>query len=299
MSPSSGNAHIRDTVFKELSPESSGGAIYCSESSLLFLAEATSFLDCTPSGAGGAIYLSITGESVLSKICGFGCFSKANKGQFDYIEVTSEATKRNELLDSSVSRYHNYGKVHFKNDNISLNECNRYSAIDSDNQYAESNCFGFTLEYSSIANNSASTCICIRASSSYKKLISSCNILRNKQVDTGYGIIHMMNYETIINNSCILGNIGSKIIYYVFFSDGIVSNCTLDFNSSSVSGVSITNQAKTSFINRIECFSTASCDLTVFLGKKTRKKSRKRKSPIWDVYSVFELITMIGIMTYN
>ena len=313
----SGNAHVKNAIFKELSPESSGGAIYCSGSSLLFLAEATSFLNCTPSGQGGALFLSITGESILSKICGFGCFSTGSSDQFDYIKVTSDASKRNELLDSSVCRCvqrsknemvrHNYGKVHFNDDNISLNECNCYSAIDSDNQNAESNEFGFTLEYSSIANNSASIAICILTSNANKKLISSCNILMNKHNNALNGIIHM-GYETCINDSCILGNVGQYIIY-VTTSTGTVSNCTLDFTSSSVSGASITNQASSSFINRIECFSTALCeafydsfgDLTVFPLKKTRKTvcTCKRKSHVWNAYLVIELITMIGIVTNN
>ena len=104
ITPSSGNAHVRNTVFKELSPSSNGGAIYCNSVSLLFLAEETSFLSCTPSGAGGAMYLKITGESILSKVCGFSCKSTANWGQFDYVKVPSEATKRNEVLDSSICR---------------------------------------------------------------------------------------------------------------------------------------------------------------------------------------------------
>ena len=288
ISPSSGNAHVKNAMFKELSPSSSGGAIYCKDASLVFLAEETSFLNCTPSGWGGAIYLVITGESVLSKICGFGCFSTASHNLFDYIKVSNDASKRNEVLDSSICRcvqasyseimQHNYGNVLFKNDNNSLNECNHYSAIDSDHQSAGNNEFGFMLAYSSIANNTAIEHQCIRAtSSSLKKQISSCNVLMNKQSSTEYGIIRT-DGQVFINNSCILGNVGSKIIY-VDSNNGVVSNCTLDFTSSSVYGASITDQVRSSFINKIECFSSALCEafydsfgnLTVIPVKKTRK----------------------------
>ena len=286
---------------------------------MVFLAEATSFLSCSPSGQGGAIYLSITGESVLSKICGFGCFSTAQDSQFDFIKISSDASKRNELLESSVCRCvqksyneivrHDYGKVIFSDDNSSLNECDRYFAIENDYQNAANNEFGFTLVHSSITNNTASGDICIRAGdSSSKNLISSCNVLMNKQDSTSSGII-LTDGQTFINNSCILGNVGPKIIY-VSSGSGTVSNCTLDFTSTSVYMATIINEVSSSFINRIECLSTASCeafydsfgDLTVIPVKKTRQKlacTCKRKNSLWNANLVIELIVMIGIVTYN
>ena len=276
----------------------------------MFLAEATSFIDCTPSGSGGALYLSITGESVLSKICGFGCFSTSSSNLFDYIKVSNDASKRNEVLDSSVCRcvqtnykemiQHNYGKVLFSDDNVSLNECDCYCAIDSDYQNAECNEFGFMLVYSSIANNTASVYQCIRASSSsLKKQILSCNVLMNKQSSTEYGIIHS-NGQLFINNSCILGNVGSKIIY-VDTKNGVVSNCTLDFTSSSVNGASITSQASSSFINGIKCLSSALCEafydsyggLTVIPVKKIREKhvaTSIRRSRVLDIVAMILIV---------
>ena len=281
ITPSAGSVHVKHAIFKDLSPTQNGGAIYCSSVSL-FLAEYTSFISCTPTGQGGAMYLIITGECVLSKVCGFCCLAINNYYLFDYIQVSQDITKKNQIIDSTICRtetesydyiiIHNYGKQSLNSVNISHNKI-RYCGIESRNQAISSD---IPIKYCSFANNTAIYCKVIHLQqSAVQKSINYCNIINNEQKGSSLGVI-TTDGITKIENSCILGNKGSCIVYVSSGTGSSMSNCAIDFTSSSLISISITNTAKYSFINLVEWLSTAACkakygsyDLIVF-PKKSR-----------------------------
>ena len=315
ITPTSGNAHVKRTLFKNLSPSQSGGAIYCNSISLLFLAEETSFISCTPTGQGGAMYLAITGESVLSKVCGFCCLAKSNLCQFDHIQVSQDITKKNQIIDSSICRsetsysciiFHYYGKQSLNSINNSHNKI--YDrGIHLFNQGTSSD---LSIKYCSFVNNTACAEVLISLyTPAIKKLIYTCNVINNER-KTSSSSVGLIRTEGItkIENSCILGNKGSCIVCVVSGSGSSISNCTIDFTSSNLISITITSAAKYSFINRIECLSTAACeamydsydDLTLFPTIKV-KKSRiactcKRKQTKWNAHLIFELLSLVGFI---
>ena len=260
----SGNVSVSNAIFEELSVVPYGGAIYCKQVSILFLSEKCSYINLTSTNLGGAIYIYITGESILSKVCGYGCVSSNGNFQFDYIRLNDDATKRNTFSDVSVCHsIHNndyghviycaYGKINLNSVNSSQNECYNDAGIVCEHQSGENCCI---VEYCSITNCTAKSYYCIGLTSSYQKQVRSCNILYNKQLgtSTSLGLIHSNTVFTI-ENSCILGN---EAICQVSGKHGsTISVCTIDFNSSVVYGVTITNIPKESFINKVSCFATA------------------------------------------
>ena len=168
-----------------------------------------------------------------------------------------------------------------------------------------------SIEYCSIPNNTAKARMIISLyQASVQKLIHSCNVINNERKESSLGLIRTKGI-TKCENSCILGNKGSCIVYVESGSGSSISNCTIDFTSSYLSGISITSTASYSFINRIECLSTAACeamydsfgDLTVFPTIKP-KKSRivctcKRKQTKWNAHLILELLSLIGLIPSN
>ena len=211
ITPTAGNAHVKCTSFKNLSPSQSGGAIYCSSVSLLFLAEETSFISCTPTGQGGAMYLCITGQSILSKVCGFCCLAKSSSCQFDYIQVPQDVSKENKILHSSICRSekesyrniirHDYGKQSYSSVNVSHNKINDYG-IQSENDGISGI---LSIEYCSFANNTASTRMIFSLYDSVQKQIYFCNVISNEIKSSELGLIRTEGIMKI-GHSCILGN---------------------------------------------------------------------------------------------
>jgi predicted outer membrane repeat protein len=311
---SAGGAYVYNAVFENLYTSSSGGAIYCSSISLLFLSEMCSFINCTSTGSGGAIYIIITGESILSKVCSYRCVASSHF-QFECVEVNSDITKRNEVLDTSAcysihKGNHNcvfdqyYGNVKFNSVNSSQNECSDDPGITCQCSSGEGCCI---VEYCSVTNNTAKTFIIIGLFASYGKQIRSCNVLNNKQltVTSSYGLIYADAMVTI-ENTCILGNDANYQVYGP--SGSVVSNCTIDFDLSKVrTGVSITNTPGVSFINKIACFETPLCEafydefgkLTVYPDIVTNMGmcTCKCKQPLWNANFIFELIIFVSTFT--
>jgi predicted outer membrane repeat protein len=275
ISLSSGGAYVHNALFQNLGGSSNGGAIYCSSVTVDVLVEETSFIYCTPSGKGGALYLSITGECVITKVCGSRCRATSDHGMFTYVTVTNSYDKKNSFLHSSVcdtlentysyTTKHEYGKVLFESSNISNNQCASQSGIRSDCQStSNSNEIGFNVKYSSLTNNKATYWICIEvynSASTCIKQIQSSNLINNTQASsTSYGFIYTGG-KFIFKDSTILGNTAKyQLCEYSGPHGSTISNCTIDFTTSSVtSGVIITNSPSTSFINKISGFSTGEC----------------------------------------
>jgi predicted outer membrane repeat protein len=312
----SGSAYVSNAVFQKISSSAAGGAIYCSDISLLFLCESTSFLNCSSSSNyGGAIYLSITGESLLYRVCGFGCVAINYYSQFDYIRVPNDVTKRNEVNYTSVchsiqkAEYnividHCYGKMRFNTVNASQNECQHNSGIFLRDQSGEG-CF--VVEYCSLTNNTMRYYFIIDMRTSYGKQIRFCNILNNKQQGTSssYGLIHSSAFLTV-ENSCILGNDAVCQVYGS--SSSVVSNCSIDFSSSKVSGITLTNLPKESFVVKIACFETASCEafydsygeLSFLPDQSTTNNlimySCEYHRRVWDGNLILELIVFVSFL---
>ena len=266
IAPDSDTAYVKNTVFKELYPSTKGGAILCDCVDLNFLAEEISFVSCHPDDQGGAMYMIII-ESVCSKICSFNCSSQNEYCHFDYLEVENNKKKKNTVILSSICHsknghecgdniYHSYGKIVFNNDNVSRNECHDNSAITSEYQSAASNDYGVTIEYSSICNNTSKGESIIYLLSSKTQLISSCNILLNSHESSKVSMIYAKG-TLYINDSSILRNTGKIIISA---KSGFISNCSIDFTSSSVKSALITNEASKSYIHEIDCLSTVLCE---------------------------------------
>jgi hypothetical protein len=313
---SGGSAYVFNAIFQYLSTSSVGGAIYCSGVSLLFLSESTSFLNCTSSGKGGAIYLYITGESILYKVCGFGCLAANGPVQFVRNQLSNDVTKRNEFNYTSVCHsiqkadynciiYPSYGKVKYNSVNSSQNECLHNSGIDCNSQSGEGCC---VIEYCSLTNNTMRNSMVIGLySSSYGKQIRFCNILNNKQLNIGsYGLIYTLSAVTV-ESSCILGNAANCQVYDTS-SASIVSNCSIDFDSSKLNRATITNSPTKSFIIKIACFETAACEafydsyreLSILPGlTKTTNAvmfSCENRRRIWSSNLIFELIVLISFI---
>ena len=75
LTPSNANVHVDDSLFKDCKSSSSGGAVYCSGSSVAkLLISQSSFTSCkTSNDAAGAIYYANedSGQCVICEICGF------------------------------------------------------------------------------------------------------------------------------------------------------------------------------------------------------------------------------------
>ena len=119
LSTYSENFYIRNSVFRECSSSSYGGAILFNEKRILI--EETTFIKCTTSKErGGAVYIGSSGKSILNKICGFECYSTNNNaiGHFFYIYVCDDPLYNNYINYSSIS---NSKKQHMEIHHIHFN----------------------------------------------------------------------------------------------------------------------------------------------------------------------------------
>jgi hypothetical protein len=276
ISLSSGGAYVHNSLFQNLAGSSAGGAIYCNSVTVNVLIEETSFIYCTTSsGRGGALYLYKISECIITKVCGSRCRATSDHCMFGWACLTDSYDKRNSFFHSSVcntfdnsyyhTTLHDYGKVLFEFLNISNNQCDSQSGFQSYRQtVSNSNEFGFSIKYSSLTNNKATSYICFRiydGGTSCIKQIQSCNLINNTSVSSSlYGVIYSQG-KLFINDSTILGNTGAyQVCEYLGPHGSIISNCTIDFTTSNVtSGITITNSPSTSFINKISGFSTGEC----------------------------------------
>jgi hypothetical protein len=268
--PSGSNLYVSNCLFKSITSENSGGALYLTSISY-FLVESTSFFTCkVNSGSGGAIYFSNNGgQSVLHAVCGYDCCSSPYY-QFAYIGASNVASSKNSFNYSSIARC-GYevsnadqtlrllnGKIYCPSVNISMNKCAVYPCICSD-PLSDSNSVTCLFSYSSFTNNTATrnTCI-VLCTSGAKYDIKSCNILRNTQISSSEGTIRSHGNAVIVD-SCILENKATNIFYSASSSCTItLSNCTVDSTSNNRNLI-IQNTVTKSFIHGFYHMSTQNC----------------------------------------
>jgi hypothetical protein len=273
--PSVSSIYVSNCLFNTCSSTSYGGALYCSSSVTYLLVESTSFFSCkTSTPYGGAIYFSNSGgQCVLYDVCGYDCYSTYSGETyplFTYTCVNDVASSKNYVNYSSISRcgdknpnsrytlYHDYGKICYTSVNISMNKCNYYSGIFC-YPYSDSNSVTCSLLYSSFTDNSASQYTCIwfnRGGAKYE--IKYCNILRNTQVSTSYGIIITTGILNI-EDSCILENTAANIFHSSSSSYPItLTNCTVDKTTNN-GYLTIRNTVTKSFFLGLNHMSTQNC----------------------------------------
>ena len=270
--PSDTSLYIFNCLFKSIESSSQGGALYCT-SATYFLVESTSFFSCKTSNSGGSIYFSNTngGQSVLYGVCGYDCYSTGSVNYpFAYIRVNSATSSKNYVNYSSIVRCVNdisntynmfglsNGKIFFPSVNSSLNKCYRYSVITCW-ATSNSNSAACSLTYSSFTNNTATYDNCFWLSSSGSIFeIKSCNVLRNTQVSSSYGIIWTSG-NLKIEDSCILENNAANIFYQDSSSYTItLSNCTVDKTTCNRNLIT-QNKVTESFILSLNHISTENC----------------------------------------
>jgi hypothetical protein len=269
---SSGNVYILNCLFNTITSGSNGGALYFSSVSYLLI-ESSSFFSCkTNGGNGGAIYFSNSnGQSVLYGLCGCDClsiYSGSPYYQFAYISVNNGGSAKNYFKYSSISRCVNdissshqmvrfdYGYISCTSVNISNNRCQYYSAIIC-HPYTGSSSVICSFKYSSFADNTDSVYFCIGLNHNAKYEMKCCNIIRNKDLSGSYGIIYAPG-NLMIEDSCILENVGTYI-FYVWSSYTItLSNCTVDKTTNNKNLVT-TNTVTKSFILALNHMSTRNC----------------------------------------
>jgi hypothetical protein len=161
---------------------------------------------------------------------------------------------------SSNSLYimrHYYGKICYPSVNLSMNKCG-YRTIYC-YPSTDSNSATFSMSYSTIADNIASSCTCIMLNMpGAKNEIKSCNILRNTQpLGNGEGTVYA-NGNLNIEDSCILENKATYIFYATSSYIITLSNCTVD-STSKYGSLTIQNTVTKSFILALNHMSTQNC----------------------------------------
>jgi hypothetical protein len=272
---SGGGVYVLNCLFNGCTSGSNGGALYCSTSVTYLLIESSSFFSCKTSSNGGAIYFSNSndGQSVLDKVCGNDCYSTytgGSYGQFAQIIVNNSLLSNNYVNYSSIIRcvpnnsdahytiYLVNGKICCQSVNSSLNRCYCHSGISlcplKDSSYTTC-----SLSYSSFADNKASDYICIWFGTTGAKYeMKCCNILRNTQVSSSWGIIHT-NGNMIIEDSCILENEATSIFYVDPPHTLTLSNCTVDKTTKAGGSFTIVSTVTKSFIHGLNHLSTQNC----------------------------------------
>jgi hypothetical protein len=273
--PSASSVYVSNCLFNKVRSSDYGGALYCSTSVTYLLVESSSFFSCsTSSNYGGAIYFSNTnsGECVLYGVCGNDCcstYAGTSYSQFAAIYVKNDALSKNCINYSSIARCVNVistsrftlrienGKILWPSVNISMSKCTYYTGI---------LCYAFTdlssttclFSYSSFADNIASGHICIGFNRNAKYEMKSCNIIRNSQDSTSYGIIYSTG-NTIFEDSCILENRATNIFHQDNSQYTItLSNCTVDKTANN-GYLTIQNTVTKSFILGLNHMSTQNC----------------------------------------
>jgi hypothetical protein len=270
------NIYVTNCLFKSITSTSGrGGALSCSSSVTCFLVELSSFFSCkTSSDYGGAIYFNNenNGQCVLHKVCGFDCcltYTSTTNGQFTFIYVKNDASSKNYVNYSSISRCvndnssswdslrHCYGKQYFPSVNVSMNKCYSRTGIICI-PYCVSNSVTLTMSYSTFADNTGTGYNCIALWTTGAQCeIKSCNILRNAQSSSSEGTFITLG-NLMIEDSCILENNANCIFYQASSYTITVSNCTVD-KTTSYKSFKIQNTVTKSFIHALNHMSTQNC----------------------------------------
>jgi hypothetical protein len=319
-SPSGSNVYVSNCVFKSILSSSNGGALSLT-SVTYFLVESTSFFSCRTSNLfGGAIYFVNTGsgQSVLYEVCGYDCYSSPHS-LFARIEVNNAASTKNYFNYSSISRCRTSnshkvlrlinGKIYCPSVNLSINKCGFCPGILC-HPISDSSSVICSLSYSSFADNTANEYACISLwTAGAKSEIKSCNILRNTQVSSSYGIIRTIQ-NLMIKDSCILEN---KATYIFFHEDSsytiTLSYCTVD-STSKYGNLVTQNTVTKSFILALNHMSTLNChskyDLVGALTPIIQTPSSSKKQRVYFSFgnSFYQhqlryLISLVSVFLFN
>jgi hypothetical protein len=270
--PSVSSVYVLNCLFNKCTLTSdNGGALYCSTSVTYLFVESSSFFSCrTNSGQGGAIYFSNinNGQSVLYAVCSNDCYA-SSIGSFARIIISNAASNKNYANYTSAIRCgtSSYGEtlrldsgnIYCTSVNISINKCSYYSGIICV-PFVDSSSVTCSLLYSTFADNSASGHGCVWFGNGGAKYeIKCCNIFRNTQSSSSYGLVFARG-NLMIKDSSILGNTATYIFYQESSSYTItLSNCTTD--STSKYGTVVTQNTITkSFIHGLHHISTENCN---------------------------------------
>jgi hypothetical protein len=249
-----------------------GGALLCTSVTYFFV-ESSSFFSCkTSSGQGGAIYLSSSNclQSVLYAVCGNDCFA-TSYGPFAFLIINNAASNKNYVNYTSIARCvgytsnhgetmrFDYGRTYCPSVNMSNNNFYCIPGIVSTPTVDPSSVTSL-FSYSTFADNRASqfSCLwCNRGGAKYE--MKYCNILRNTQASSSYGIIFARG-NLMIEDSCILENRAPTYIIYQEDTSYTItlSNCTID-STSKYGNVITQNTAIKSFIHGLKHISTQNC----------------------------------------
>jgi hypothetical protein len=276
--PSSTSVHVLNCLFRSITSDSYGGALYCTSVTYL-LVESSSFFSCKMSNQyGGAIYFSNSGgECVLHEVCGYDCYSTYSDssswswGQFSHTVVSNGASSKNYVNYSSIVRCLNErtnavrtlslinGKICLPSVNVSMNKCYYRSGIYCQ-PFSDSSSVTCSLSYSTFADNIATYYICILfATSGAKYEIKSCNIIRNIQVSSHSCGTICTPGDLMIEYSCILENIAPNIFSQQSSSKTItLSNCIVG-NSTFSGSYKVISTVTKSFILALNHMSTRNC----------------------------------------
>jgi hypothetical protein len=269
--PSVSSVYVSNCLFKCTLTSGNGGALYCTSTTYFFV-ESSSFISCrTNSGSGGAIYFFSSNclQSILYSVCGYDCYSTSFV-PFAYIVINNAASNKNCANYSSIVSCVNdtsisgetfrldYGKLYCPSVNISKNICRYISGIVC-SPLVDSNSVTSSLSYSTFADNNVSQYGCIWCNNYGAKYeIKCCNILRNIEISSSYGLISTYG-NLVIKDSCIIENKATNYIFYLFYTSYTftLSNCTVD--STSHNGLTIQNTVTKSFIHGLNHMSTQNC----------------------------------------
>jgi hypothetical protein len=275
LSYSSGSVYVLNCLFNGITSGSHGGALSCSSSVTYLLIESSSFFTCrTNAKYGGAIFFDNTnsGEIVLHEVCGYDCYTTYANAPFDLfalINVNNAVAKKNHFNYSSISRCVsdgsesrftlrlNNGKFSCPSVNFSMNKCQYHSGIYF-YPYYDSSSVTCSVSYSSFADNNApGYYLNFFSNSGSKYEMKSCNVLRNTQGSSLYGIISASG-NLNIENSCILENTATNIFYAHNSYTITLSNCTVDKTTNN-GYLTIKNTVTENFILGLNHISTQNC----------------------------------------
>jgi hypothetical protein len=275
LSLSDASVYVSNCLFESITSTSNGGALCCSSSVTYLLVESSSFFTCKTSGTGGAIYFANTnsGQSVLREVCGNNCCTTSSSdGQFTRIDVKNNATSKNYVNYSSITRCVNEGssawfmlcicngKICCPSVNITMNKCGYRSGIYY-TPFSDSNSVTGSLSYSTFTDNTAAVHGCIRFEGALNYEIKCCNILRNTQGSLNEHGTIITDYNLKIEDSCILENVANYIFFQSSSSSSYkitLSNCTVDKTTNN-GYLTIQNKVTKSFILTLNHMSTQNC----------------------------------------
>ena len=224
------NISIINCLIKDISSQTSGGAIYISKTTISLNINDTTFYQCiSTNGNGGAIFFTNGLNIQLFKICALVC--KANSHyQFAYLRTTS-----NQILDlntiNNCSNLNGYQTLHLENGNQNLSKSN----ISNNNNIWISGIWylnpkSFFCNYCTFYNNTVRDYICIYLYG-YSGTISKSNIILNNSPTNG--VVSVYNSGNYILDECIFDQ-NQNILLNVITGTLKLNNCYINHLSNSI-----------------------------------------------------------------